>query len=290
MADTTTTSLALVKPEVGASADTWGAKLNTDLDTIDANLLYVASGMLFGLTLSNNSGDATNDIDIAAGVAVDGTNVKVLRLAAGITKRLDAAWAVGTGNGGLDTGSIANTTYHVWLIMRSDTGVVDVLFSASASAPTMPANYDFKRRIGSIVRVGGTIISFYQNGDKFLTNDFADVASTNPGTSAVTATLSVPSGIVVEALVKPVILDDSPGGQTYLMLSALAQTDVAAAATNANVISNPAAGTEYVTSGIQHIRTNTSAQIRYRLSASDADTSVRINTTGWIDRRGRDAA
>lgn len=241
---------------------------------------------LSGYTLANNGIDATNDIDIAAGAARDSTDAVNIVLASALTKRLDAAWAVGTNQGMLDTGAIADGTYHLWAIRRADTGVVDVLASTSASSPTMPSNYGHKRRIGSIIRASGAIVAFKQTGDHFDRDvPVLDVNVTVPGTSAVTRTVSVPTGIVV--LAKVTIGLSNPGGNYFALVTALDQTDTAPSSSLYNAAADDSSGSGFRVH-LMAVKTNTSAQFRTRQSASVAGNAMQIVTMGWIDRRGRD--
>ena len=154
----------------------------------------------------------------------------------------------------------------------------------------MPSGYTIKRRVGSIVRSAGAILAFVQTGDTFLwLVPVNDVAVANPGTAAVTRTLTVPVGIIVEAILTLHGQDDGTTARIVAWYwSALTQTDSVPATGIFDLRTQASVGVGVLESVIKRIFTNTSAQIRSRANTSDANTAMRIHTHGWIDRRGRD--
>jgi hypothetical protein len=262
--------------------------------TISAS--YTASaGNIYGCTLSNNAGDATNDIDIATGICIDSTNVSLITVAA-LTKRLDAGWAAGTNQGMRNSAAaITNATYHIYAVATA-AGVQDIYAHTSTTVATVitalqaeagGASYIYARRIGSIVRAGATILAFTQDGDYFgLTVPVRDVNTTNPGTSAVTATLaSLPTGINIRALINAVVASPSVSSRVYI--SDLATTDAAPSVSAAPGYTFVVSATFGEGGALVQVRTNTSAQVRYRLSGSDGSTVVILVSVGYFDTRGK---
>lgn len=269
----------------GADDITRGYVDTTNNVYIPANALLngMGKGHITGLTYANNGSDPTNDIDIAAGWCMDATGARQLQLSA-LTKRLDAAWAVGTNQGGLDTGSIGNNDYYIWAIERSDTGVTDILFSLSATAPTMPSNYDYKRLIGWFKRASGTIVPFttreLEGGgiEMKWTTPTLDVDSSTLSTSRTTPAVKVPQNFKTEALVRTLIANNSSACTAWI--GDPAETDAAPSLT-ATPLATHYVATSAVDVDVKDQRILTSATGTIAARSTAASTIFRVLTEGF---------
>lgn len=244
--------------------------------------IAVTAGQIFGLTLANNATDATNDINIAAGEAVDSTVSDLMVLPSSLIKRLDATWVVGTNQGMRASGAaIANSTYHIFLIKRPDTGVVDIAADTSASGANIAANtnvaYTLSRYIGSIIRESGAIVVFQDLGGGWFSRAPVQDRSSTAATASVLIALSVPDGVQCMPVTKITL----NVGNTVTIESFYGSAATGSANTVvATYTTNTGAGSVVSsTMPTPMFMTNTSRQIYY--AQTGTATSLNLSTSGW---------
>lgn len=265
----------------GATAVSYAPQSLTTAEQRQAriNIDVVQAGYKSGMVLSNNAADINNDIDISSGVrmADDGSNW--LRLGSTLTKRLDASWAVGTGNGMLDTGTKANSESYALFVIGGSAVATDVLASTSFSAPTMPTGYTWKRYLGTIVTSStGNIFSFSQIGNYFRRLTITGGSYTGTiGTTSSLAALSVPRGISCQIDLQWRTLNASANGFIYLRNPDDTDISVAGPA-NANI---GGVGTNVSFIGTISVFSDTSRQLAAR--AQNASTTLDLSIRGWTD-------
>lgn len=249
-------------------------------DTLSGLWLH---GYIDGLITANNSSDATNDIDFGSGCCW--INDRLVYFSSAITKRLDAAWSAGTGNGGLFSGAKASSTwYHCFAMRNSSTGATDFGFDTSVTGANAPSGW-VVRRIWSIqTKSDGVIRAYTQNGDRCTWKQTTAYTSVSAiGASArLLITLTVAIGIQVEPLIAAFY---SGSNSDYLYFSSPAdQDDQTADYTQGRIhIQNGS----IAPLGTIRLLTNTSGQIGIREALGTTANPLWLLCSGYIDSRGK---
>ena len=246
-------------------------------------------GSIAGLVPSNDGATPATIMDFTAGEALSDDFSTILTI--GAFTKTTASWAVGTGNGGLDTGAIGTNSYHFWVI-GGPTVTTDILISLSATTPTMPTGYIVKRRIGSwnyLVAPTWQLCNAYEmtgGGLRVeLLTPIQNFTTTNPGTSTVTWTISAPIGVkVLTECAFGVHITANVSNINILIRSADA-TDVAPSGTLRDLFLESTASSGYIQATSIRRMTDTSARVYYRLDVSPATLVTEGYTTGWEDFR-----
>ena len=247
------------------------------------------TGYINGLITSNGP-DPSHDIVVDTGECRDSVGVANINLSSSITKQIDADWAEGTNDGGFPSGLTltADTWYHLFVIAKAD-GTVDSGWDTSLSATNLLADatdYTLFRLIASnLTDSSSNILGYTQIGDDFTLDGIqGDANISNPGTGAITQTLSTPLGRTTFAKCM-FYYSDTSGTAGRFLATALTQTD---ATPSSGVMDMEVAADAERNNIFKNVSTNELSQIRVRSSITSGTVVIRVQTHGWIDTRGKE--
>lgn len=276
----------------------WNAPVNQgniDVAALATQVLVaVPKNYLFGLGMAMNALAPAHTIDVAPGIARGaGSPVELSTTMSGVLQAT-GSWSAESGGNKLDTDACAaNTWYHVFVLRNSSSSEADLLFSASATAPVVPAGYALVRRLGAVkTDASANIVPFMCFGRefRFLTpiKDVLSTASASTGGTpgAATLTLSVPRGVRVN--VKAHVAMSGIAGWAYMR-----PTD-AAAATMAAVVGTLTAwqvGIGANTSDVDYLAfpfdcltdTASAVVLQWLMASSGGTAYYAVSTLGYVE-------
>ena len=241
-------------------------------------------GFIKGFEPAQEAGDPDHDIEFQKGWCRDRGNAENIVLSSSIIKWINSTWSVGSNVGGMQSGSSipTNGTIHAYVIKRTDTGVVDVLYVPEGDAISLPTNYDRYRRIFSFRTDGsGNIVDFITEElaggalevkQQYENDRDADIN----GSLSVSLSVAHPIDDNITAIFSVMIRDTTTG---ECVVNDTRLSDVTPTPQTATITGNVNAQRS-----VTEMRLRVSPGRNVRVN-TDTNLFITINTRGWVDQR-----